>query len=93
MASGCALKAPHRSDLPLLDRTIHMQHLVVLTGASRGMGLAMARQLLRPDRLLLCISRHTNEALASESQRLKAPLVQWSQDLSEPMMARQRLKA
>ncbi len=33
------------------------RHLFILTGASRGMGQAMARQLLAPDRLLLCISR------------------------------------
>ena len=39
------------------------QHLTVLTGASRGMGLAMARHLLTPDRLLLCISRRTRPAL------------------------------
>ena len=33
------------------------QHLIILTGASRGMGLAMAHQLLHPDNTLLCISR------------------------------------
>ena len=31
--------------------TTSPQHLTILTGASRGMGLSMARQLLAPDRL------------------------------------------
>jgi len=38
------------------------KHLYILTGASRGMGLAMAGQLLQPEHLLLCISRHANES-------------------------------
>lgn len=39
------------------------QDLTILTGASRGMGLAMARQLLGPGRVLLCLSRHVNPEL------------------------------
>lgn len=71
--------------------TLH--HITILTGASRGMGLAMARQLLSPSRQLLCLSRHTNEDLAAEAQRLNAPLIQWTQDLSDPAAAAQRLQA
>ncbi|MEY4663804.1 MAG: hypothetical protein RLZZ239_2277, partial [Pseudomonadota bacterium] len=33
------------------------QHLTILTGASRGMGLAMAQQLITSGHHLLCISR------------------------------------
>ena len=40
-----------------------MQDLVILTGASRGMGLAMARQLIAPGRPLLCLSRQTRPEL------------------------------
>ncbi|NCV64401.1 MAG: short-chain dehydrogenase, partial [Betaproteobacteria bacterium] len=39
------------------------KHLTILTGASRGMGLAMAEQLCRPDQQLLCISRGVSAAL------------------------------
>lgn len=67
------------------------QHLCILTGASRGMGLAMAQQLLAPDRLLLCISRRDNAALAERARALGAGLVQWQQDLAEPTSAAARL--
>jgi len=67
------------------------RHLTVLTGASRGMGLAMARQLLAPDRTLLCVSRHDNAALADEARARGATLIQWRQDLADTEGARQRL--
>jgi len=67
--------------------------ITILTGASRGMGLAMARQLLNPSRHLLCISRSTHEALAAEARHLNAPLTQWSHDLSDTTGAAQRLQA
>lgn len=69
------------------------KHLTILTGASRGMGLAMARQLLAPDRLLLCISRQNNTALAEQAEATGAPLLQWSQDLADTEAARERLDA
>ena len=59
------------------------QHLYVLTGASRGMGLAMALQLLQPDNMLLCISRSANEALAAQAGKAGANLLQWTQDLAQ----------
>ena len=58
------------------------QHLFIVTGASRGMGLAMARQLVRPANTLLCISRSTNESLALQAQHDGANLLQWTQDLA-----------
>ena len=67
------------------------RHLTVLTGASRGMGLAMARQLLAPDRTLLCVSRHDNAAMAEEARARGATLIQWRQDLADTEGARQRL--
>lgn len=69
------------------------QHLTILTGASRGMGLAMARQLLSSGRHLLCISRQVNDALTSEAKALGAPLTQWSQDLADTTAAAHRLQA
>ena len=58
------------------------KHLFILTGASRGMGLAMARQLLQPGNTLLCISRSANETLAVQAKQAGANLLQWTQDLA-----------
>ncbi len=58
------------------------QHLYILTGASRGMGLALARNLLKPGNTLLCISRTTNDTLAAQAKMAGTPLLQWTQDLS-----------
>ncbi len=68
------------------------KHLYILTGASRGMGLAMARQLLHPDHLLLCLARHGNDALAAEASAAGASLLQWQTDLAEGAVAAQRLQ-
>jgi NAD(P)-dependent dehydrogenase (short-subunit alcohol dehydrogenase family) len=57
-------------------------HLTILTGASRGMGLAMAQQLLDAGHELLCISRKTNEALAEHAKARGARLEQWPHDLA-----------
>ena len=51
---------------------MHSRHLTIITGASRGMGLAIAQQLLAAGHELLCISRKTAPDLACE---------QWAQDL------------
>ena len=59
-----------------------IQHLFILTGASRGMGLAMARQLSKPGNTLLCISRRANETLAVQAKQAGANLLQWTQDLA-----------
>ena len=58
------------------------QHLTILTGASRGMGLAMAQQLLqRPGQYLVCISRNTNAALQATAAHTH--LEQWPHDLAQ----------
>lgn len=66
------------------------QHLCILTGASRGMGLSMARQLLTQGHSVLCISRTEQPALAQHAQRSGATLLQWSHDLADSatLMAR-----
>ena len=58
------------------------QHLFILTGASRGMGLAMARQLAQPSNTVLCISRSVNETLVVQAKQAGANLLQWTQDLA-----------
>jgi len=68
------------------------KHLYILTGASRGMGLAMAEQLLSPDNQLLCISRHTNDTLSVQAARMTCLLEQWPLDLQDGLAAGERLK-
>ena len=68
------------------------QHLFILTGASRGLGLAMARQLLQPSNTVLCISRSSNETLAVQAKQKGAYLMQWTQDLALGADASARLE-
>ena len=67
------------------------RHLTILTGASRGMGLAMARQLLAAGHDLLCISRKTSEALAQAAARAGRRCEQWPHDLARAETAAERL--
>ncbi|WP_354441345.1 SDR family NAD(P)-dependent oxidoreductase [Ottowia thiooxydans] len=67
------------------------QHLFILTGASRGMGRAMAEQLLAPGHTLLCISRGVSDPLQSLADKTGARLTQWSADLSDGAAASARL--
>lgn len=57
--------------------------LVIITGASRGLGRAMAERLLDADRLLLAISRRPDAALAARAGERGAPLEQWALDLAD----------
>ncbi|HEY2257749.1 MAG TPA: SDR family NAD(P)-dependent oxidoreductase [Variovorax sp.] len=66
-------------------------HLVVITGASRGLGRAMAEQLLQPGRHLLCISRRSDPQLAERARAAGAELEQWQLDLGEAVAAAARL--
>jgi benzil reductase ((S)-benzoin forming) len=72
--------------------TLPRPHLTILTGASRGMGLAMAYQLLQAGHQLLCISRHSNPALQATADQAGASLTQWSVDLADGAAAAQRLQ-
>ena len=67
----------------MTNPTTAPSHLTILTGASRGMGLAMALQLLAPGDTLLCISRHANESLALKAKDAGAVLLQWCFDLAD----------
>jgi benzil reductase ((S)-benzoin forming) len=61
-------------------------HLTILTGSSRGMGLAMAEQLLAAGHALLCISRSKNDALAGARSE------QWEMDLADSQAVAARLQ-
>jgi NAD(P)-dependent dehydrogenase (short-subunit alcohol dehydrogenase family) len=67
-------------------------HLYILTGASRGMGLGMAQQLLQKGNALLCISRHANPDLAAAAARADVHLTQWTHDLADGEGASARLR-
>lgn len=64
-------------------------HLTILTGASRGLGAAMAEQLLKPDHHLLTISRHSADLWVVQGSNLE----QWAMDLAEPAPVAARLEA
>lgn len=68
------------------------QQLTILTGASRGMGLAMARQLLTPGNTVLGIARTAQEALTLHAGRTGATFIQWALDLADGAEASARLE-
>ncbi|MEO6623802.1 MAG: SDR family NAD(P)-dependent oxidoreductase [Burkholderiaceae bacterium] len=69
-----------------------MKTLTILTGASRGMGRAIAEQLCRTDALVLCISRGRTDALDALALERGATLTQWSADLGDPAPVAARLR-
>ncbi len=67
--------------------------LYILTGASRGLGAALAVQLLGPGVTLLALSRRTDAPLDRAAQAAGSSCEQWSVDLAEPLAAAARLEA
>lgn len=67
--------------------------LVILTGASRGLGRAIAERLLAADRLLLTISRHPEASLQAKADDRGASLEQWALDLAHGAGVAARLEA
>jgi benzil reductase ((S)-benzoin forming) len=63
------------------------KHLSIVTGASRGMGLALAEQLLASGHQVLAISRHTTPLVAPPG----SPLESWPMDLADAAPVAQRL--
>ena len=68
------------------------RHLTILTGASRGMGLAMAQQLLAAGHDLLTLSRKPDEGLAAQAAQAGRRCEQWPQDLARADTAAARLE-
>ena len=75
-----------------LDSAMPSQ-LFILTGASRGLGAALAEALLRPGHRLLCLSRTTSATLTETARQAAAACEQWAIDLAEPVRAAARLQA
>ena len=68
------------------------ERLTILTGHSRGLGAAIAAQLLEPGHTVVGLSRRVNERLAALAAERGATLQQWPVDLAEPLPAAQRLR-
>ena len=66
--------------------------LTILTGASRGLGLAMAELLVDAGHRLLCLSRHANAQLQERAERRGTQLEQWTLDLALGSEAAERLE-
>ncbi len=68
-----------------------MTNLYIITGSSRGLGLAMAQQLMKPGNHLLCMARNDHPQLEQAAQSTKTRLTQWMQDLTQGAEAAKRL--
>jgi benzil reductase ((S)-benzoin forming) len=67
--------------------------LTILTGASRGLGAAIAEQLLQRDAVLLTMSRHPDQTLNAKAIEAGASLEQWTIDLADAVSASAQLEA
>src|SRR4051812_25315740 len=86
--SRVSSRTPSPDAPPADQQAMAQQHLFIVTGASRGLGAAMARQLLSaPNHRLLCLSRQRSAALDAADTGCE----QWAVDLSRPDEAAARL--
>jgi NAD(P)-dependent dehydrogenase (short-subunit alcohol dehydrogenase family) len=69
------------------------RRLYILTGASRGLGAAIARQLLAADVHLLTLSRRPDASLADAAKASGVTLEQWALDLAHDIGSAARLEA
>lgn len=67
--------------------------LTILTGASRGLGAAIAEKLLNRGAVLLTMSRHPDETLDTKARKAGASLEQWAVDLGDSVSVSARLEA
>ncbi len=70
-----------------------MTSLFIVTGASRGLGRAIAEQLFAPDTLVLALARTITPDLEAAARKAKARCEQWSQDLADGAAAAARLES
>jgi len=66
--------------------------LLILTGASRGLGRALAAQSLSPQRRVLAISRHPDPGLEADALAAGAPVEQWALDVAHDVGVAARLE-
>ena len=70
-----------------------LHDLIIITGASRGLGAAMAQQLLQAQTHMLCMSRQQNTQLQQQAQQYGATLIQWQIDLAHSIQAAEQLQS
>jgi benzil reductase ((S)-benzoin forming) len=68
-----------------------LSHLTFITGASRGLGAALAAQRLREGHDVIGISRQASPELAALASARGLKLTQWTLDLADPIAAAQQL--
>ena len=61
-----------------------MSHYII-TGASRGIGEALAIKLLKPGNTLFCASRTFNEELVEKALSLGVTIYYYTTDLTDPL--------
>jgi len=66
--------------------------VTIITGASRGLGLAIAKQLLAQGYRLLTIQRTPNAGLPKLASHAPEMLEQWSVDLTSPLEVAEQLQ-
>lgn len=69
------------------------QRLVILTGASRGLGAAMAGQLLNAGTVMLCLSRGRHPTLAVRAASAQVALEEWPRDLADSISVADEVEA
>lgn len=67
--------------------------LVILTGASRGLGAALAAQLLIPGTVMLCLSRGRHPTLAARAAAAQVPVEEWPRDLADSVTVADEVEA
>lgn len=60
-----------------------MTHYIIITGTSRGLGEAIAKNLITPGNHLFCISRSKNERLIQQAQTQAVPLEYFEHNLND----------
>ncbi|MBO7173240.1 MAG: SDR family NAD(P)-dependent oxidoreductase [Burkholderiaceae bacterium] len=68
-----------------------MKELTILTGASRGMGQAIAKALMKEEAILITMQRHPCEALQEQAQACGCQLIQLAVDLADVQKAAQMM--
>lgn len=69
------------------------QHLFIVTGASRGLGEALAHCLLHPRHEVVAIARHASTELEAAARESLGPLQMWRHDLIDATPLAARLEA
>jgi len=70
-----------------------LKRIFIVTGTSRGLGAAIAEQLIAPAHVLLCIARRSRVELTDRAKAGGARLEQWHADLGHPMEVAARLQS